>query len=92
MGKIKKGADFLKKTIDKLKDEKAARRKRRIERYGETGADAVEMGHLAAFVETAGALDYRQRKKEKKAKQGKKNKKYTPSNRAAIKGFGIEKK
>ena len=66
MGKIAK--TVIKKTIDKLKNEKAARRKRRIERYGETGADAVEMGHLAAFVGTAGALDYRQRKREKNQK------------------------
>ena len=101
MGKAKDIASLIKDSVKKVKRKKRIRRNPRalLDRKLTEGEkmQIAAAGGLAAMTYPASKmlLDQNQRGKDarnKRDRDAKKNKKYTPSNRQAKKGFGIEKK
>jgi len=77
MSKIKKIVKAVKKPLEKIQKKMDAK-------YGE-GSSEIAEGAVALSIAGAGTVAANKKRKETK-------KKYTPSNREAKKGFGIEKK
>ena len=77
MGKAKKIGKALKKSLEKIQKKMDAK-------YGDGSSEFAE-GAVALSIAGAGTVAANKKRKETK-------KKYTPSNREAKKGFGIEKK
>ena len=107
MGKAKNIASFIKDSVKKVKKSRTKsiprdsrghpKRLRDRKLTEEEKMQIAAAGGLAAMTYPASKMlmDQNQRGKDarnKRDRDAKKNKKYTPSNRQAKKGFGIEKK
>ena len=81
MSKIKKIVKAVKKPLEKIQKKIDAHNIK----YGEGSSREIVEGAVALSIAGAGTVAANKKRKETK-------KKYTPSNREAKKGFGIEKK
>jgi len=89
MGKAKNIASFIKDSVKKVK------RKRKLSEEELLLATGTGLAAAASYPASKMLMDQNQRGEDarnKRDRDAKKNKKYTPSNRQAKKGFGIEKK
>ena len=88
MSKIKKIVKAVKKPLEKIQKKIDAHNIK----YGEGSSREIVEGAVALSIAGTGTVLGNKKRKEANKKRKETKKKYTPSNREAKKGFGIEKK